>query len=258
MRTVLAAWATSAAVLLAAAALAGKLAGRGYLGILIDNRGRYSLSHLQITLWTLVVLPPLAGVTIGRLAEGVQDVLDFAIPETLLAVLGISVGSATIATGIKAGKDATRPVEVAASDPNLDPPRVAQVVLLEEGQLADKIVDIGKFQSLWLTLVLVVAYVASAVASLRAAGSAANIQSLPAFTTTFTALLAISHAGYLGGKLPNRTGAPDGTLVLDLQDPEEATRLRDRHELKELTPRNSPAMNRAAHRWRRPDLQRQA
>jgi hypothetical protein len=38
------------------------------LGILIDDRGRYSLTRLQLSLWTLVVLSLTAGVFAARAA----------------------------------------------------------------------------------------------------------------------------------------------------------------------------------------------
>ena len=42
-----------------------------------------------------------------------------------------------------------------------------QLFTLEEGALADKAIDIGKFQNFWLTLILVMGYVALTVSKLR-------------------------------------------------------------------------------------------
>ena len=64
------------------------------LGILIDNRGRYSLTHFQLVVWSIVILSLISGVFWGRLAEGVSDPLSFKIPSEVLGLLGITVGSA--------------------------------------------------------------------------------------------------------------------------------------------------------------------
>jgi xanthosine utilization system XapX-like protein len=69
---------------------------------MIDSRGRFSLTHLQLVLWPLVVLSLVAGVFFGRLWAGVDDPLGFDIPSELLGVLGISVGSAVTAQCVKA------------------------------------------------------------------------------------------------------------------------------------------------------------
>ena len=66
MGTVFWAWGVSAAVLVLAAAVIGATAGKSSVfGVLIDRRGRYSLSRLQIVIWTLVVVSLLSGVFWG-------------------------------------------------------------------------------------------------------------------------------------------------------------------------------------------------
>jgi hypothetical protein len=130
------AWIISAALLLALAAWPGGRYVRtaGVFGILIDSRGRFSLTHLQLILWTLVVLPLVAGVFFGRLWAGVDDPLGFNIPPELLGVLGISVGSAVTASAVKASKDLRVPDRVKASIAGSanDSPRFGQVLLIEE------------------------------------------------------------------------------------------------------------------------------
>src|SRR6187431_419052 len=94
------AWAISALAIALLGLVLGKKvkAGGGWLGILIDNRGRYSLTHFQVVLWTLVVLSLISALFWGRLIEGVSDPLGFSIPAEVLGLLGISLGSGLAST----------------------------------------------------------------------------------------------------------------------------------------------------------------
>lgn len=67
--------------------------------------------------------------------------------------------------------------------------------------------------ALWCVVLLVLAYVAQAVAALRAVGHPAGIGGLPAFSDTFLVLLGVSHAGYLLGKVPSPAGVPQGVTM---------------------------------------------
>jgi hypothetical protein len=262
-------WALAALVLAVAAAALGRGIGRGLLGICIDMRGRYSLSQLQLVLWTLVVIPLIAGAFIGRLLDDAGTAFDFDIPGELLAVLGISVGSGVGALVIKNDKNDRRPDEVGATlvptdladaggtvatrrtggnaatvrtititaapgvhgagEPGepvsasrfdfglAEPgepgetvvearPRFRQVFLVEEGDQVDRLIDIGKFQNFWFTILAVVGYLALAIADLADLDDASELESLPNFDAGLIALIAISHAGYLAAKIPDRTG----------------------------------------------------
>lgn len=204
-------WVVCVVAMLLLAAGVGYLARKHVLGILIDSRGRYSLSQLQLVAWTLLVLSLVAALCIARLLSRVPGVLDFAVPNELLLVMGLSSGGAVFSFAVKSSKDAKHPQHIAASNSD-DRPHFMQVFLVEEGKLADKIIDVSKFQNFVITAVLVVAYVAMVVALLRGATSIADV-SLPGFSDTFLTLLAISHAAYLGGKLPDHAGTPDGLSV---------------------------------------------
>ncbi len=207
-------WAVSAILLIALAGLLARYMKppHNVLGILIDSRGRYSLTHFQLVTWSIVILSLVSGIFWGRVFEGVTDPLSFKIPEEVLGLLGISVGSAMTAGAIKASKDTARPLSVAASGA-ADPPRLSQIFMLEEGEFADKVIDVAKYQNFIITFVLVAAYIAVAIAKLEDAGSPGNVMSLPGFSSTFLVLVGISHAGYLGGKLANPAGFPQGLTV---------------------------------------------
>jgi hypothetical protein len=183
------------------------------LGILIDNRGRYSLTHFQLVLWSIIVLSLVSGVFWGRLFEGVAEPLSFKIPSEVLGLLGISAGSAVTATAIKASKNKMHAEAVAASNAETDPPRFSQVFLLEEGEYADKVIDVTKFQNFIITLILMAAYIGLAITAIEEAGNAKGMGSLPGFSGTFLVLVGISQAAYVAGKLPNQTGMPEGLTV---------------------------------------------
>jgi hypothetical protein len=76
------------------------------------------------------------------------------------------------------------------------PPFFGQVFLVEEGAMADEVVDVTKFQSFLITIVLVVAYVAMAIHAIVHAKTANAVIALPDISGTFLVLLGISYAGY--------------------------------------------------------------
>jgi hypothetical protein len=168
-----------------------------FLGILIDSRGRYSLTHFQTVLWTIVVLASLIGVFVASgLSPGSLDV-----PPTLLGLIGVSGGSAVFGTAVKGAKDASsarvsRDDQVKMSDGTSrdTPARLAQIWLEEEGDFADKVVNITKFQNLVFTLVVLAVYI----------GLAVTTQALPELPPNVVWLIGVSHAGYVGGKVPDR------------------------------------------------------
>ena len=217
MNAMLWSWLMSFVVLLALAiGLGAAMRPRRWLfGILIDARGRYSLTHFQLCVWSVVILSLIAGVFFGRWIDGVQDPLGFTIPGPVLGLLGISVGSAVTATAIKATKDVTAAARIAASGPG-DPPRLGQIFLLEEGQYADQVIDISKFQNFVITIVLVVAYIALSVHALADASSAGTLTSLPTFSGTFLILVGISQGGYVVNKVTPQAGFAPGLTVATL------------------------------------------
>jgi hypothetical protein len=204
-------WGGSALVISGLALLVGFVSTQRVLGLLIDSRGRYSLTHLQVSLWTIVILSLIAGVFFGRWQHNVAHPLAFTIPSVVLGLLGISIGTGVTATAGKIAKNTTRPANVAASAPGSPwKPSLIQIFLLEEGSYADQVVDITKFQNFVFTIVLVLAYIGLAVHTITAAGKASKVTTLPSFSGTFLILLGISYAGYLAGKLPSPKGAPTG------------------------------------------------
>jgi len=193
-------WIVSFVVLLALAWWIGTKTGRGPLGILIDVRGRYSLTHFQLVLWTIVILSSAIGVLIS-IGFNPKDFGEF--PPKLLGLMGISAGSGVLATSVKATKDASGTAKVARNGtpitrndgtPSTITPQFAQIWLEEEGQLADQVVDITKYQNFIFTLVILGFYVSMAWTR----------GGLPELPDNVVWLIGISHAGYVGGKLPDK------------------------------------------------------
>lgn len=243
MTAILWSWAVSAVVLVALAVLLGfrvRLPPENIrpspwiLAILVDNRGRFSLNRLQLVVWSIIVISLISGVFFGRLIEGVADPLGFTIPDRVLGLLGISVGTAVTVGAVKAtkktkaeeGADKAKAQAAARVPPTLHPPEGKaagplatlavtgrapffwQVFMVEEGDLADDVVDVTKFQSFGFTIILVVAYVAMAIKAIVNAKIAEKVVALPDISGTFLVLIGISYAGYLGGKLPTQSGLP--------------------------------------------------
>ena len=184
----------AAAALVLLAVWAGKATRKQALGILIDGRGRFSLSQLQIVMWTVLVVSVWVGLFFATYELA-------AIPQTLVVLMGISVGSAAAAGAVKSAKDLDPNAKVAvagvhpmSSGPTTLPPRLSQVVTEEEGDQADKTVSVTKFQNLVFTLFLGIAFLVMALKS----------RGFPEIPQEALWLLGVSHAGYVGGKMPNR------------------------------------------------------
>lgn len=209
-------WYVALLVLVVFACLAGRASGKGWLGILIDERGRYSLNHLQIVLWTLLVLSTLAALFYVRLPL----INSLVIPQTLLVLMGISVGSAASSGAVKSGKDVRGAavqkqgiLPTAAVVPGGQvrlPPRFAQVVLQEEGPMIDQVVDVTKFQNLIITLVIAGVYVTLLID--KATSGTPDFPDLDKVPNLLW-LLGLSHAGYLAGKLPDKPTQSNGGAI---------------------------------------------
>ena len=196
------AWIGSSVVLVALAIVIGWTVTKKWAGVLIDGRGRYSLTHFQTVIWTLAIL----SAYIAALVSSSFDSTNLSIDTSLLQLMGIAATSAVLATGVKSIKDAPGSAAgpIASEGEIITRPdasttvitaKLQQMWLEEEGSLADKVVNITKFQNFVFTLVALGVFVALAT----------KAQRLPALPETLVWLLGISHAGYVGGKVPDKT-----------------------------------------------------
>ena len=194
-------WLVSLALLMVFAGWIGRQATNNVLGILIDGRGRFSLTHFQVVTWTLVILSSLIALFVSK----DLDASTVWLPPELLGLMGISVGSAALATGVKGAKDAPgAPANVARSGTftladgttRTISPKFSQIWLEEEGERADVTISITKYQNFIFTIIALVAYVALSVKG----------QEIAALPENIVWLIGISHAGYVAGKVPDKQG----------------------------------------------------
>lgn len=91
-------WTIVAAVaVLVIAAGVGLSKRKTIFGVLVDGRGKYSLSRLQILLWTALIIGGYFGIAFPKL-----EFVD--IPAEVLGLLGITLGSTVVSTAIKANQ----------------------------------------------------------------------------------------------------------------------------------------------------------
>jgi hypothetical protein len=155
------------------------------LGRLIQQPdGRYSLSNLQIMLWTVLVIFALTYVWVST-----GEVL--VLSNGILVLLGISGGTSVLARFLQPeGGTATRSSSAGAAS--------VKDLVTSQGAF-----DLLRFQMLGFTLFT---WVYSLVSVLLAEG-------LPEIPPSLYGLLGISNGTYLGGKLQQKWTAEDGTAA---------------------------------------------
>jgi len=214
------------------------ITGRFWLGWLINEQYRMSLSRLQMFLWTVVILSGFFAAVLANVKSGHQlNALNIAIPEELWLAMGISttslVGSPLILSDKKkkktnleavarsynydvqalaAGDDSTVNQVKEKANANFTgqlhrntKPEGARLYDLVRGEETGNcnVLDLSRLQNLFFTLVLVGAYAATLGAHLIAGASKISetaIGSFPGLSAGFVALMGISHAGYLAAK----------------------------------------------------------
>lgn len=182
-----------------------------WIGILVDERLRFSLTKLQMVLWTLVFLSLLSAVFLARLLDGdPSDALQITVPQEILILVGISASSAVLTTAVKSPRTdmiRNQAMHLMSASPQASasgvimgmPSHFSQVFLVEQGEAMDKVVDVTKFQNFFLTVIAVGAYVVMAASQLAGTASPAG---LPGFSQDLLWFIGISHAAYVGGKIP--------------------------------------------------------
>jgi hypothetical protein len=212
-------WLAGFLILVGISMAVGSALRRNVWAVLIDTRNKVSLSQFQLFAWTVVGLPLIVAVAIWRMTEDAGSAWEFDIPGELLAVMGITLASTVSSLAIKNVKDSQRPEFVAGRLPELRRPPVADMFAVEEGGGALKNVDVTKLQSFFISAALLASYVWLVIDAFADLDGDVP-ESLPAFSETMVALLAVSHGGYLVGKIPNRGGSPTvmpdaGQLTID-------------------------------------------
>jgi hypothetical protein len=207
-------------VLLGLCVAAGMIVYGRIDGILIDERNRVSLARFQWVLWFLVIL---AGYFTEAIWNAAKEADLPTIQNQLLALLGITSGSAVISSLITDAKKATPPpvAAVVGTPANATaPPRPcpecqvgamachagpenASWSDLYTGEEAGNfgVVDVSRLQKLVVTILLVMAFVVFLWGKLGEAATATAL-AMPSFDEngSFLWLLGISHAAYLAQK----------------------------------------------------------
>jgi hypothetical protein len=210
-------WLIAALVLVAMQLAIGGYAKGHWLGILIDSRNKYSLSRLQIVLWTTVLVSAFFSVLYHLRTTSIY------LPAEVWALMAISTGSATAAIMIKDTKGQQKPTQQAVDEApateligvlaKAQEPRLRDMFLGEE--LADqKYVDIAKVQMFVFTLVAVIGY----ISSLDGAALCVPPPELkerfcayfPPLSASLVTIIGISHAGYLAAKVSPKTQTQAG------------------------------------------------
>lgn len=175
--------------------------------LLTDERRRWSLSRLQLLCWMLLLLPSVWTMVVLKLAAGVADPLALGMDENLWALLGITAASFVGAPLILERKRAT-PGLIDARPIIAKPDQTGELRDLFRGEEAGnaELVDLGRVQMCLFTAVALLVYFAACWTAFAREGAAAL--AFPAVSQSLVALLGISHATYLAGKLPDRPAPP--------------------------------------------------
>lgn len=215
------AWLGAVALLMLFAAIAGHGVTGCWHGALIDERNKISLSRLQATLWTLLVLSALLSAAFTNMRDGQADPLAIVMPGGLWILMGISatslVGAPLVLSGKKnrsADDEQTRRTLdlLAKHNVNIDTVSTMGQVIVngspQNARWADLFrgeeignaaqFDLGKMQLCYFTMILVLVY--AAALGILFTGPVRVISTFPDMDTSILTLLGISHAAYLANK----------------------------------------------------------
>ena len=204
--------------------VAGRLIGDSWLAVLITPQNTMSLSRTQTVLWTVLITASFITVAFERLASKATaaNALDFTVPETLLGLIGVSLTSAVASSVVNSGKAAketaphqlseaaTKNGETVVANGTLfcrkDKSAASFMDIFEGDELGDAhAIDLGKIQMFFFTVVGAAVYLGEMYSQVAGVPT-----SLPALPENLVILMGMSHAGYVGNKLVNRTPASAG------------------------------------------------
>lgn len=196
-------------------------------GVLISERNVMSLSRFQLVAWTLLICSAFITVALARVFAKQANPLAIQLPPELWQLLGISgassIGSALILQNKANKQPAPAEVQKAATAVKEDPTQVAQNArglnyanpdakdahftdMFEGDELANTaFIDIGKVQMFFFTLIALIAYGTAIAVQMSQKTAIAEFAAFPELTSGLVALLGISHATYLGAKVPDQT-----------------------------------------------------
>ena len=201
-------------------------------GIIIDNRNRVSLSKLQMTAWTVLIIAGLITIAAMRMHAWAAAPLQIEIGPELLIVMGISASSLVATPALLSLKTTVPPEPDEIADAlkvgdleseglvhgRPDAKQAAWADIFRGDEVSNAASpDLSKVQQFLITGLLL-AYYAILLGRMcwlgenpaMPATTADKLGQLPNFDASMVWLLGISHAGYLGYKAAphSRPGAP--------------------------------------------------
>jgi hypothetical protein len=218
--------------------VAGYAIKERWSGLFIDQRNKISLSRFQLVLWTALLLSGFLVAVLINLCLGIKDPLFVTMDQQLWALMGIS-GTSLVAAGLiqtnkrnqkpKSGDAESRfreaiddPKAKSAEDSSATRTRVEGVLVENTSAesaswldmfMGDEVgngawLDIGKIQMFVFTLIVWFTYAAALANKIAFATQESGLKEFPALDNGIVALLAISHAAYIGNKAVPQTGGP--------------------------------------------------
>ena len=178
-------------------------------GLLIDDRYKMSLSRMQTIAWTILVLSAFITAALTNISkEGPFNALNIGIPETLWLLLGISTTS-LIGSPLILGVKKRQPYPPLQSDNQFTKGPIVfnkQIkdaswsdIFMGEEVSNDKVLDLGKVQMFYFTVLLVFAY-GVMLALIFNDPKQSVISGFPEPNAAVAGLLGISQAAYLVNK----------------------------------------------------------
>lgn len=196
------------------------------MGILIDERNEMSLSRFQLVTWTLIILSAFVTIALERVFAGVFSPLAIELPWQLWALMGISttslVGFPLIKSTKKRKTSTDDSKKKTAKSHDVEEPDIKEIsegILyvkrsIDEAEFSDIFqgeeianssqIDLAKVQMFFFTLIAAISYVVILFNWIVTKEPDA-LGSFPELSEGLIAILAISHAGYLGNKIVDHT-----------------------------------------------------
>lgn len=189
------------ALFLAAARAAGGRRPVVFLDMIVTgDDNRYSLSRLQVYLWTVVVVVGFSALTLatGRFAT---------IPGNVLLLLGVNLGAAVAATAITTAKNGRAQTATLATivpplpappapAPPATPPKFFRDIFCESGMPGS--LDLPRAQMFLWTVITLITYVTLFIRGFAPTLNGAPV--LPDVPTEMVLLMGVSQGAYLGAK----------------------------------------------------------
>jgi hypothetical protein len=187
------------------------------MSLLTDERGRWSLSRLQLLSWTGFLIPTIWSMAVLKFQAGAADPLALGMNDNLWALLGISAASLVGSPILLERKSSGGTLDMraradASGKPNTTSGEFSDFVRGEETGNAG-VIDISRVQLFLFTAMALFVYfilcwreftdVGAASLQLPSMSSVAAVSlQLPSMSVNLVTLIGISHATYLAGKIP--------------------------------------------------------